>query len=75
MALKLVLSVQSQTTKTYISGTGTKSEVKDACKIPGCELWLKIVKRFYQEKTFYLVGGKQAVIEETVEKLKKWIPS
>lgn len=44
----------------------------NAVKIPGCELWLKIVERFYKEgKTFYLVGGKQEVIEETVAKLKK----
>ncbi|PNQ73278.1 glycosyltransferase [Hanstruepera neustonica] len=40
-------------------------------KIPGCELWLDIVQRFYKEKSFYLVGGKQEVIEETVEKLKE----
>lgn len=63
----------------YCDGAGAmmalkQNGVKDACKIPGCELWLKIVKRFCQEKTFYLVGGKQAVIEETVEKLKKSIP-
>ena len=38
---------------------------------PGCELWLKIVKRFYQVKTFYLVGGKQEVIDETVAKLRQ----
>ena len=41
-------------------------------KIPGCELWLKIIRSLYREgKTFYLVGGKQQVIEATVEKLKK----
>ncbi len=40
-------------------------------KIPGCELWLDIVHRFYKEKSFYLVGGKQEVIEETVKKLKQ----
>ena len=43
---------------------------KGACKIPGCELWLKIITRFYREKTFYLVGGKQQIINETVEKLR-----
>ncbi len=43
---------------------------KEVSKIPGCELWLKIISRFYEEKTFYLVGGKQNVIEETVAKLK-----
>ena len=48
--------------------------VKEACKIPGCELWLKIVDRFHADKTFYLVGGKQEVIEETVEKLRTQYP-
>lgn len=46
--------------------------VENAVKIPGCELWLKIIRSLYREgKTFYLVGGKQQVIEATVEKLKK----
>lgn len=43
----------------------------DAIKIPGCELWLKIIGLSYLQKSFYLVGGKQQVIDETVEKLKK----
>lgn len=30
----------------------------------------KIITRFYREKTFYLVGGKQQIINETVEKLR-----
>lgn len=60
----------------YIDGAGAmiaahKRGFPKACKIPGCELWLKIIARFYKEKTFYLVGGKQQVIEETVEKLQK----
>ncbi len=60
----------------YIDGAGAmlaakKKGFKKACKIPGCELWLKIIGHFYKEKTFYLIGGKQQVIEETVEKLKK----
>lgn len=42
---------------------------KEVIQMPGCELWLKIVSRFYREKTFYLVGGKPQVIEETVERL------
>lgn len=44
---------------------------KDAIKIPGCELWLKIIGMCYMQKTFYLVGGKQEIIDETVEKLKQ----
>ena len=58
----------------YCDGAGVQMALKQkgyesACKVPGCELWLKIVARFYQEKTFYLVGSKPQVIEETVDKL------
>lgn len=64
----------------YCDGAGAMLAVKqkgykNACKIPGCELWLKIVSRFYQEKSFYLVGGKQEVIDETVTKLKTEYPN
>ncbi len=38
-------------------------------KIPGCELWLDVVQNYHQTKSFYLVGGKQDVIEETITKL------
>ena len=59
----------------YCDGAGTQIALKqkgykEACKIPGCELWLKIITHFYKEKTFYLVGGKQQIINETVEKLR-----
>ena len=61
----------------YSDGIGAvmalkKHGCKDAVKIPGCELWLKIVEHDYRiGKTFYLVGGKQEVIEETVSKLRR----
>lgn len=60
----------------YCDGAGAQLALKqkgfkNACKIPGCELWLKIVAKFYKEKTFYLVGGKPVVIEETVDKLRR----
>ena len=48
-----------------------KKGYKDVVKIPGCELWLDIVKKYHKTKSFYLVGGKQEVIEETVAKLKE----
>ncbi len=60
----------------YCDGAGAQIALKqkgypNACKIPGCELWLKIIASLYQDnKTFYLVGGKQEVIEATVNKLK-----
>ena len=47
---------------------------KDAVKIPGCELWLNIIGSSYQEKTFYLVGAQQEVIDNTVAKLNREFP-
>lgn len=44
---------------------------QNAEKIPGCELWLDIIAHAHKDKTFYLVGGKQQVVEETIEKLKQ----
>lgn len=63
----------------YVDGAGAMLALhakgfKDACKIPGCELWLKIIKHFYKERTFYLVGSKSDVIEETVQKLQTEYP-
>lgn len=60
----------------YCDGSGAvmalkKKGFKNVCKIAGCELWLKIIAKFYKKKTFYLVGGKQQVIDETVAKLKQ----
>lgn len=60
----------------YCDGAGAVLALKqkgygNACKIPGCELWLKIIKAFYHDKTFYLIGAKPQVIKETVEKLQK----
>lgn len=64
----------------YCDGVGAvmalkKKGYKSVIKIPGCELWLKIIAMTYQEgKSYYLVGGKQEVIEQTVLKLKKDFP-
>lgn len=64
----------------YCDGIGAvmalkKKGYKSVIKIPGCELWLKIIAMTYQEgKSYYLVGGKQEVIEQTVLKLKKDFP-
>ena len=46
----------------------------DAIKVAGCELWLSLVELFHKDKTFYLVGGKQEVIEQTVGKLRGMYP-
>lgn len=60
----------------YCDGAGPllllrKMGFTKAIKVAGCELWLSIVKQLHKTKTFYLVGGKQEVIDETVTKLKK----
>lgn len=61
----------------YCDGAGAVMALKkhgynDVVKLPGCELWLKIVAALFDKgKKFYLVGSKQEVIEETVEKLRK----
>jgi len=39
-------------------------------KIPGCELWLDIIKAHYRNKSFYLVGGEDDVVEKTVAQLR-----
>lgn len=63
----------------YSDGAGAVLALKkkghqNACKIAGCELWLKIIDRYSREKSFYLVGGKPEVIEETIQKLRKDFP-
>ena len=62
----------------YSDGAGAVLALKkkghqNACKIAGCELWLKIIERYSREKS-YLVGGKPEVIEETIQKLRADFP-
>ena len=51
-----------------------KKGFKNAIKIPGCELWLDIIGYSYHDKTFYLVGAQQEVIDNTVAKLNREFP-
>jgi UDP-N-acetyl-D-mannosaminouronate:lipid I N-acetyl-D-mannosaminouronosyltransferase len=51
-----------------------KKGLNKTVKIAGCELWLEIIKLKEKDKKFYLVGGKQEVIENTVNKLKLDFP-
>lgn len=52
-----------------------KKGCEQVIKIPGCELWLDIIKEYENSKTFYLVGSSEEVIQETVKKLKKEFPN
>lgn len=63
----------------YADGAGVmvamhKKGHPEAVRIAGADLWLEIVKESYKEKTFYLIGGKQEVIDDTVAKLKTQFP-
>ena len=51
-----------------------KKGFKNAVKIPGCELWLDIIGSAWNDKTFYLVGAQQEVIEKTVSGLQREYP-
>lgn len=64
----------------YADGIGAvmalkRKGIKDVVKIPGCELWLEIIKHFSNTKSFYLIGGKPEIIEKTVTKLKIEFPN
>lgn len=60
----------------YCDGIGTvlalkQKGIENAIKIAGCELWLKIVEHQYKRNTsFYFIGGKQLILDKTIEKLK-----
>lgn len=48
-----------------------KKEIK---RIPGCELWLELIKRYHSLKTFYLIGSTEDTICATVKKLEELYP-
>ena len=63
----------------YCDGAGAvkvahKKGIKNAVRIPGCELWLEIIARFYRTKKFYLIGSTEDVITRTVKKLETEFP-
>ena len=51
-----------------------KNGFRKAVKIPGVELWLDIIKKYYNAKSFYIIGSKKEVIQETILKLKEEFP-
>lgn len=64
----------------YSDGIGAvwalrKKGFPEAYKIPGCELWLDIIAKYNGSKSFYLVGGKEEVIQATITKLKEEFPN
>lgn len=51
-----------------------KKGCKNVVKIPGCELWLDLIKEYEISKSFYLIGGKEEVIQDTVSQLQIEFP-
>ena len=63
----------------YPDGAGAvwaleKKGCKNVAKIPGCELWLDIVSKYHVSKTFYIVGGKEEIVQQVVNQLKREFP-
>lgn len=60
----------------YCDGAGAvkglkRKGVKRVARIPGCELWLKIIERHYKDGRFYFVGSTDEVVAGVVEKLRR----
>lgn len=45
--------------------------IRNVSKIPGVELWLEFIRKYHRQKSFYFIGAKQSVIEDTIRKLKE----
>lgn len=63
----------------YADGIGPKLAIRrktnvKAAKLPGCEIWLKLIERYYSKKKFYFVGGTSEAINATIAKLKHDFP-
>lgn len=61
----------------YCDGIGAVIALKkkgfNVPKIPGAYLWLDVIRRF-NDRTFYIIGGKEVVLQNTVNKLNKDFP-
>lgn len=59
----------------YCDGGGAvlalhKRGAKQAVRIPGCDLWLDIIRRFHDKKTFYIIGAREDIHNEVIAKLQ-----
>lgn len=58
----------------YAVKAARQKGARDAVKIAGCELWLKIIERYADTKSFYIIGAKPEVHAKTIELLKQRWP-
>ena len=47
---------------------------KNSFKIPGCELWLEIIKHNFKSKSFYFIGSDKPTINKTIKKIRIKFP-
>ena len=47
-----------------------KKGILQKTRIPGCNLWLEIIKKHNRDKSFFFVGAKSEIIEQTINKIK-----
>jgi UDP-N-acetyl-D-mannosaminouronate:lipid I N-acetyl-D-mannosaminouronosyltransferase len=52
-----------------------KKGIPQKKRIPGCDLWLEIIKKHNHNKTFYFVGAKPEIIKRTIDKLHLDFPN
>ncbi len=63
----------------YCDGIGAvkalrKKGLKDVVRLPGCELWLKVIERHVSDWKFYVVGASPEVHKATIERLRREYP-
>ena len=62
----------------YCDGIGAVIALKKmgliSVQIPGFHLWLEIISKYYNQKSFYFIGGRQEVIDLTIKKIYKMYP-
>jgi UDP-N-acetyl-D-mannosaminouronate:lipid I N-acetyl-D-mannosaminouronosyltransferase len=51
-----------------------KKGILQKTRIPGCDLWLEIIKKHHTTKTFYFVGAKPEIINATIKKIIQKYP-
>jgi UDP-N-acetyl-D-mannosaminouronate:lipid I N-acetyl-D-mannosaminouronosyltransferase len=63
----------------YCDGIGAVLALKKlghkSLQIPGFHLWIDIIKKFENKKSFYFIGGTEKVINLTIKKIKHNFPN
>lgn len=63
----------------YCDGAGAVAALKkrgkcDVVRIAGCDLWLEIIKKFYKTHSFYIIGARENIHNEVIQKLRLDFP-